>query len=97
VIWGAIAGGFAGTLVLTTGLRAASELKLTRMDLPFLLGTVFTDNRARAKAVGYLLHFGFGIAFALGSTGSSVRSARAAGGRAPCSAPCTGCSRRPPS
>jgi hypothetical protein len=69
VIWGAIAGGFAGTLVLTTGLRAASELKLTRMDLPFLLGTVFTDNRARAKAVGYLLHFGFGIAFALGYYG----------------------------
>jgi hypothetical protein len=38
---GAIAGGFVGTLVLTSGLRAASELRLTRMDLPFLLGTVF--------------------------------------------------------
>jgi len=66
VIWGAFAGGVAGTIVLTSGLRAASELRLTRMDIPFLLGTVFTDNRARAKAIGYLLHFGFGILFALG-------------------------------
>jgi hypothetical protein len=65
VIWGAVAGGIAGTLVLTSGLRAASELRLTRMDLPFLLGTVVTDNRVRAKAVGYVLHFGFGLLFGL--------------------------------
>jgi hypothetical protein len=69
VIWGAIAGGVAGTLVLTTGLRAASELKLTRMDLPFLLGTVVTENRLRAKAAGYALHFMFGLLFALGYYG----------------------------
>jgi hypothetical protein len=62
--WGAVAGGLVGTLVLTTGLRTASELRLTRIDLPFLLGTVFTRNRARAKAVGYLLHFVAGQAFA---------------------------------
>jgi hypothetical protein len=68
-IWGAVAGGVTGTLVLTTGLRAASELKLTRMDIPFLLGTVFTDDRARAKAVGYALHFGFGLLFAIGYWG----------------------------
>lgn len=64
-IFGAIAGGFAGTLVLTTALRAANELKLTRIDLPFLLGTALTTNRARAKTVGYLLHFVFGQLFAL--------------------------------
>lgn len=64
-ILGAIAGGFAGTLVLTTALRAANELKLTRIDLPFLLGTALTINRTRAKAVGYLLHFVFGQLFAL--------------------------------
>jgi len=62
---GALAGGFVGTLVLTTALRAASELGLTRMDLPFLLGTALSRDRGRAKAVGYLLHFGFGEAFAL--------------------------------
>jgi hypothetical protein len=64
-VWGALAGGFAGTLVLTTVLRAASEFKLTRIDLPFLLGTVFTANRTRAKALGYALHFVAGEIFAL--------------------------------
>jgi hypothetical protein len=64
-VWGAFAGGFVGTLVLTTALRAANELKLTRMDLPFLLGTALTTDRARAKAIGYALHFLFGQLFAL--------------------------------
>jgi hypothetical protein len=64
-IWGAVAGGFVGTLVLTTVLRAASEAGLTRMDLPFLLGTAFTGDRIRAKALGYLLHFVAGQVFAL--------------------------------
>jgi hypothetical protein len=62
---GALAGGFVGTLVLTTVLRAGSELRLTRIDLPFLLGTVFTEQRARAKAIGYLLHFVNGLVFSL--------------------------------
>ena len=65
-VWPALAGGFAGTLVLTTILRTASELNLTRMDLPFLLGTAFTADRARAKAVGYAAHFVMGLAFATG-------------------------------
>jgi hypothetical protein len=63
--WAAVAGGFVGTLVLTTGLRTANELGLTRVDLPFLLGTAVTRDRARAKAVGYLLHLAAGEAFAL--------------------------------
>ncbi|MGH3029444.1 MAG: hypothetical protein ACRDNE_01515 [Gaiellaceae bacterium] len=65
MIWGAIVGGLAGTLVLTTVLRGASELGLTRMDLPFLLGTAVTEDRVRAKAAGYALHFVFGVLFAL--------------------------------
>jgi hypothetical protein len=64
-VWGALAGGFVGTLVLTSMLRAASEARLTRMDLPFLLGTAFTGDRTRAKALGYLLHFAVGLVFAL--------------------------------
>ena len=36
------------------------------MDLPFLLGTAFTADRTRAKALGYGLHFIAGIVFALG-------------------------------
>src|SRR2546423_39652 len=61
--WGAMAGGFVGTLVLTTCLRAGSEVGLTRMDLPFLLGTAFTADRTRAKALGFGLHFVAGQAF----------------------------------
>ena len=64
-VWGALAGGFVGTLVLTTGLRTANELGLTRIDLPFLLGTAVTGDRARAKAVGYLMHLAAGELFAL--------------------------------
>jgi hypothetical protein len=65
-LWGALAGGFIGTLVLTTALRAGSEFRLTRLDLPFLLGTMVTADRLRAKALGYLIHFFFGFFFALG-------------------------------
>jgi hypothetical protein len=61
---GALAGGVIGTVVLTTILRAAGEIGLTRVDLPFLLGTAFTADRSRAKAIGYLAHFGFGSLFA---------------------------------
>jgi hypothetical protein len=64
-VWGALAGGFIGTLVLTTALRAANELGLTRIDLPFLLGTAVTRDRSRAKALGYLMHLAAGELFAL--------------------------------
>ena len=62
--WGAVVGGFVGTLVLTTALRGASELGLTRMDLPFLLGTIVSGERTRAKALGYAMHFLAGQLFA---------------------------------
>ena len=65
-IWAALAGGFAGTLVLTTVLRAASEFHLTRIDLPFLLGTAVSADRARAKTIGYVAHFVMGLIFAIG-------------------------------
>ncbi len=65
MIVGAIVGGLIGTLVLTTILRVGTELGLTRIDLPFLLGTAFTSDRVRAKAIGYAAHFLFGLLFAL--------------------------------
>ena len=65
VFGSAVAGGFIGTLVLTTILRAAGEMGLTRMDLPFLLGTIATENRRKAKAIGYVFHFLLGLVFAL--------------------------------
>jgi hypothetical protein len=63
-VGGALAGGFVGTLVLTTGMRAATELRLTRIDLPFLLGTALTTDRILARALGYALHFFLGLLFA---------------------------------
>jgi uncharacterized membrane protein YagU involved in acid resistance len=65
----AIAGGFLGTLVFSTLVRAASEMALTRMDLALLLGTAVTDNRRKARAIGYLLHLLLGIVFALAYAG----------------------------
>ena len=59
-----LAGGFIGTLVLTTMMRGASELGWTRMDLAFLLGTAVTDHRRKAKAIGYVAHFVLGLGFA---------------------------------
>jgi hypothetical protein len=64
-VWAALAGGFVGTLVLTTTLRAANELGFTRVDLPFLLGTAVTRDRGRAKAIGYVMHLAAGEGFAL--------------------------------
>jgi hypothetical protein len=61
----AIAGGFLGTLVLSVLTKAASEMALTRMDLPLLLGTVFSDDRRKARAIGYVAHLVLGILFAL--------------------------------
>ena len=64
-VWGAVVGGLVGTLVLTSLLRAASELGMTRMDIPFLLGTAFSEHRVHAKAIGYGVHAAFGLLFAL--------------------------------
>jgi hypothetical protein len=65
LIWRSLGGGLIGTVVLTTILRSASELGVTRMDLPFLLGTCLTGDRLRAKALGYLLHLASGAVFAV--------------------------------
>ena len=64
-LWGTLAGGVVGTVLLTSGLRFAQEVGITRMDLPLLLGTVFTDNRSRANVIGYAVHFVNGLLFAL--------------------------------
>jgi hypothetical protein len=64
VIASALAGGVIGTLAMTTIIKAATELGMTRMDLALLLGTVASDNRRKARAIGYVFVFALGIAFA---------------------------------
>jgi len=63
---GALAGGLVGTIVLTSSLRVTQALGFTRMDLPLLLGTVFSEDRRRASVIGYAVHFANGIIFSLG-------------------------------
>ena len=65
LLWGSLAGGLVGTVVLTTGLRVAQEAGWTRMDLPLLLGTAFKGDRTRAEVFGYAVHFVNGLLFAL--------------------------------
>jgi hypothetical protein len=64
-LWGALAGGLVGSIVLVSGLRIAQEAGWTRFDLPLLLGTVFTENRSRATGIGNALHLVNGLLFAL--------------------------------
>jgi hypothetical protein len=64
VIASALAGGVIGTLALATIIKAAAEAGMTRLDVALLLGTAVTDNRRKARALGYIFHFVLGIAFA---------------------------------
>lgn len=57
--------GFVATVVLTTLMAVSQGLALTRMNIPFMLGTMFTARSNRAKLYGFLFHMLNGWAFAL--------------------------------
>jgi hypothetical protein len=57
--------GFAATLILTSIMAGSKPLGWTRMDLPFMLGTLFTANRNKAPFYGFLTHLCIGWLFAL--------------------------------
>lgn len=64
--WGSwLLWGFVGTVVLTTVMAGSQGLRLTRMSLPYMLGTIFTPDRDRAKAIGFGVHVINGWLFAL--------------------------------
>lgn len=54
------------TAVLTTLLAASQGLGVTRISLPFLIGSVFTPDRNRANVVGFAIHGFNGWLFSLG-------------------------------
>lgn len=56
--------GFVATLVLTTIMSAAQGLGLSRMSVPFILGTMFTADRDRAAVLGFIAHLVNGWVFA---------------------------------
>ena len=60
LLWGGVA-----TLALTTVLAGSQGLGLTRINLPYILGSMFTPNRERAKLVGFLVHLLNGWIFSL--------------------------------
>ena len=57
--------GLFSTLVLTAIMAGAQGLRLTRMSLPYMLGTIFTPGRDRAKLIGFGVHVLNGWLFAL--------------------------------
>ena len=60
LLWGLIA-----TVAMTTILQGAQGLGLSRLSLPFLVGTYFTGDRRRAVVIGYALYTVGGWLFAL--------------------------------
>lgn len=60
ILWG-----FAATLILSALMAVSRPLGYTRMDLPFLLGTMFTADRNKAPFIGFLAHLTMGWIFAL--------------------------------
>ena len=57
--------GFVATAVLTTVLAGSQGLGLSRMNIPYLLGTLATPDRDRAKLLGVGIHFVNGWLFSL--------------------------------
>jgi hypothetical protein len=57
--------GFIATILLTTILTTCQGLNLTRMDIPYMLGTIFTSDRDKAKWMGFIFHVINGWVFAL--------------------------------
>jgi hypothetical protein len=51
---------------MTAMMEAAQARRVTRMSLPYLLGTMLTEQRARVRVYGSLFHLLNGIAFASG-------------------------------
>jgi hypothetical protein len=51
-----ILSGFIATLALSTLLVGSQGLRLTRMNVPYLLGTIITPERERARLYGFLAH-----------------------------------------
>lgn len=56
--------GFVATIVLTAIMQGGQSLGLSRISLPFMLGTMFTASRDRAAMIGFLVHLVAGWLFA---------------------------------
>ena len=57
--------GTTSTIVLTTMLAVSQAVGITRMNIPYMLGTMVTPDRDRAKLVGIGVHLANGLVFSL--------------------------------
>jgi hypothetical protein len=64
-VWGALAGGLVGGVVVSVGLELCQSLGLTRIDFPLILGSAIVEDRDRARAAGFVLHLVNGVLFSL--------------------------------
>jgi hypothetical protein len=60
-----ILSGFIATLAISTLLAMSQGLGLTRMNVPYLLGTIVTPEREKARLYGFFAHFINGWIFSL--------------------------------
>src|SRR5438105_7520538 len=70
--------GLVATTALTAVMIAAQLAGLTRLDLPLLLGTIFTEDPDRARIAGFFVHLAIGQGFALGYAATFALLDRAA-------------------
>ncbi len=75
---GVVLWGFVATVLLTGIMSASQGMGLSRMSIPYLLGTIVTPDRDRATFVGFLLHFVNGWIFAFVYAGAFESWGRAA-------------------
>lgn len=52
------------TTVLTLMMSTSQGLGWSRISLPYMVGTIFSDRRSWAMAIGFALHFALGLGFA---------------------------------
>jgi uncharacterized membrane protein YagU involved in acid resistance len=57
--------GFIATLAVSIVLDGSQALGLTRMNLPYMMGSIFTPDRDRARVYGFFVHFINGWLFSL--------------------------------
>jgi uncharacterized membrane protein YagU involved in acid resistance len=57
--------GFIATVLFEIVVVSSQALGLTRLNMPFMLGTMVTNDRDRARAIGLVFHFGMGWLLAL--------------------------------
>ena len=61
IVWG-----LSATVLLTAIMAGSQYFGLSRMSIPYLLGTMVTPGRDRARLAGIALHVGIGWVFSLG-------------------------------